>query len=275
MIKKLLAGTAGVAATFALAALPAQAVPVSSACADSAGNYDWSISNPARYQAGPHEAVVGLSEAVRTVTITANAGCLEVGDTWRVYNGYFSAEGTISATDAAANKDSDVVHVEVPSSNSVAGDSIPVKLKVNDEGSAAGSGYEIDQSSADHDLVLLRRALFKYKTQDNRINFAEPYDANQPIRSGGALIRASWSSHTYVGYEGRNVHIQWRADTAAATYDDVQEVTTGTGGAVRSSVVVANPGGPTPGETIILRAKYFGNGTTSGNWSTGDRVAPA
>jgi hypothetical protein len=58
---------------------------------------DWSIANPARYQAGPHEAVVGLSAAIRTVTIRAPTGCtVDVGDTWRVYNGYCSAEGTFS-----------------------------------------------------------------------------------------------------------------------------------------------------------------------------------
>jgi hypothetical protein len=84
-----------------------------------------SITNPARYQAGPHEAVVGLSEAIRTVTIKAPTGCtVDAGDTWRVYNGYFSAAGTFNAEEAAAGKDTDRVSVEVPTSNAVAGDEI-------------------------------------------------------------------------------------------------------------------------------------------------------
>ena len=72
----------------ALAAGPAQAF--TGASCDDGDAWSWSIANPARYQAGAHEAVVGLSEAIRTVTIKAPTGCtVDAGDTWRVYNGYF------------------------------------------------------------------------------------------------------------------------------------------------------------------------------------------
>jgi len=55
-----------------------------------------------------------FSDATRTVTIKAPTGCtVEAGDTWRVYNGYFSAEGTFNADDAAAGKDTDRVSVAV------------------------------------------------------------------------------------------------------------------------------------------------------------------
>ena len=93
MIKRSIAGAAGLALTLggaALATAPAEAL--TGAPCDDGGAWSWSITNPARYQAGPHEAVVGLSEAIRTVTIKAPTGCtVEAGDTWRIYNGYFSA----------------------------------------------------------------------------------------------------------------------------------------------------------------------------------------
>jgi hypothetical protein len=134
MLKQLVAGASGLALTLggvALAAAPAQAF--NGAPCNDGDAWSWSIANPARYQAGPHEAVVGLSAAIRTVTIKAPTGCtVDAGDTWRVYNGYFSAEGTFNAEDAAASKDTDRVSVAVPTSNAVAGDEIPVKLKVND-----------------------------------------------------------------------------------------------------------------------------------------------
>jgi hypothetical protein len=69
MLKRLIAGAASLALTLGgvvLAATPAQAL--TGASCDDGDAWSWSIANPARYQAGPHEAVVGLSEAIRTVT---------------------------------------------------------------------------------------------------------------------------------------------------------------------------------------------------------------
>jgi len=76
MLKQLIAGAAGLALTLggvALAAAPAQAF--TGAPCDDGDAWSWSIANPARYQAGPHEAVLGLSDAIRTVTIKAPTGC--------------------------------------------------------------------------------------------------------------------------------------------------------------------------------------------------------
>jgi hypothetical protein len=114
MLKQLVAGASGLALTLggvALAAAPAQAF--NGAPCNDGDAWSWSIANPARYQAGPHEAVVGLSAAIRTVTIKAPTGCtVDAGDTWRVYNGYFSAQGTFNTEEAAAGKDTDRVSIE-------------------------------------------------------------------------------------------------------------------------------------------------------------------
>jgi len=164
MIKRLITGAASLALTLggvALTASPAEAL--TGAPCDDGDSWSWSIANPARYQAGPHEAVVGLSDAIRTVSIEAPTGCtVEAGDTWRVYNGYFSAAGTFNAEEAAAGKDTDRVSIKVPPSNAVAGDEIPVKLKVNDSSAGIPGEWDVDDSNAGS-LVLLRRTLFKYK----------------------------------------------------------------------------------------------------------------
>ena len=81
----MIAGAASLALTLggvALATAPAQAL--TGATCDDGDAWSWSIANPARYQARPHEAVVGLSEAIHTVTIKAPTGCtVDAGDTWR------------------------------------------------------------------------------------------------------------------------------------------------------------------------------------------------
>ena len=212
MIKRLIAGAASLALTLggvALAAAPAQAL--SGASCDDGDAWSWSIANPARYQAGPHEAVVGLSEAISTVTIKAPTGCtVEAGDTWRVYNGYFSAAGTFNAEEAAAGKDTDRVSVEVPTSNAVAGDEIPVKLKVNDSSAGIPGVWDVDESNAGS-LVLLRRTLFKFKGVSNWMNFInEPYICGEPVEGAGTLLRASWTSKRYLGYAGRTVRMEYR-----------------------------------------------------------------
>jgi hypothetical protein len=87
MVERLIAGAAGLAMTLggvALAAAPAHA-HTGTPC-DDGDAWSWSIANPARYQAGPHQAVVGLSDAIRTITIEAPTGCtVDAGATWRVY----------------------------------------------------------------------------------------------------------------------------------------------------------------------------------------------
>ncbi len=287
MIKRLIAGAASLALTLggvALAAAPAQAL--SGASCDDGDAWSWSIANPARYQAGPHEAVVGLSEAISTVTIKAPTGCtVEGGDTWRVYNGYFSAAGTFNAEEAAAGKDTDRVSVEVPTSNAVAGDEIPVKLKVNDSSAGIPGVWDVDESNAGS-LVLLRRTLFKFKGVSNWMNFInEPYICGEPVEGAGTLLRASWTSKRYLGYAGRTVRMEYRLtdgpDSAWANrfLDSFQ---TDDRGYVELIDLLGaeeeGPGtddGPPCGGTIVFRGHYGGNGTSSGTWSNGDAIAEA
>jgi hypothetical protein len=288
MIKRVTAGAAGLAlalGNFALAAAPAQALTGAS-CED--GAWGWSIANPARYQAGPHEAVLGLSNAVRTVTIKAPTGCtVDAGDTWRVYNGYFSAAGTFNAEEAAAGKDTDRVSIKVPNSNAVAGDEIPVKLKVNDSSAGIPGKWDVDKSNAGS-LVLLRRTLFKYKGVTDWMNFEEPYMCRLDVEGVAALLRASWTSKRYLGYAGRTVQMEYRlTDGPDSAWDNrfLASERTDDSGYVEFIDFVSGkeegPGGvviddgPPCGGTIVFRGHYGGNQTSSGTWSDGDAVSEA
>jgi hypothetical protein len=127
-----------------------------------------------------------------------------------VYNGYFSAEGTFNTQEAAAGKDTDRVSVAVPTSNAVAGDEIPVKLKVNDSSAGIPGIWDVDDSNAGS-LVLLRRTLFKYKGVTDWMNFGdEPYICGEDVEGAAPLLRASWTSKRYLGYAGRTVRMEYR-----------------------------------------------------------------
>jgi hypothetical protein len=290
MLKQLIAGAAGLALTLggvALAATPAEAL--TGAACDDGDSWSWSIANPARYQAGPHEAVLGLSDAIRTVTIKAPTGCtVDAGDTWRVYNGYFSAEGTFNTEEAAAGKDTDRVSIKVPTSNAVAGDEIPVKLKVNDSSAGIPGAWDVEESNAGS-LVLLRRTLFKYKGVTDWMNFGdEPYICGEDVEGAAALLRASWTSKRYLGYAGRTVRMEYRLtdgpDNAWANRflfsdrtDDsgYVELIDFLGGEEEGPGGVLPDDGPPCGGTIVFRGHYGGNGTSSGTWSNGDAIAEA
>jgi hypothetical protein len=204
-----------------------------------------------------------------------------------VYNGYFSAEGTFNTQEAAAGKDTDRVSVEVPTSNAVAGDEIPVKLKVNDSSAGIPGVWDVDESNAGS-LVLLRRTLFKFKGVSNRMDFTEPYICGEHVDGAAPLLRASWTSKRYLGYAGRTVRMEYRLtdgpDSAWANRFLFSERTDESGYVELFDMVSGEeegPGGVLPddgppcGGTIVFRGHYGGNGTSSGTWSTGDAVAEA
>jgi hypothetical protein len=216
---------------------------------------------------------VGLSDAKRTVTVKVPAGSVEAGDTWQLFSakGLLSAEGTFSGPEATAGVDTDAVEVEVPHDNSVAGDDLNVRLRINDS-TGGGAGYEVDTDDVG-DLTVVRRTLFKHAGTDNRVNFSpEPYVNAVHVQS--TLIRANWETRAYKGYAGRNVHVQTRNPVdVPSNYSDVAEVTTDAAGKVDYTFNVSASGGPTPGDDFVGQVLYNGNATSSGNDSNGDYVA--
>ncbi|MFF7265629.1 calcium-binding protein [Streptomyces sp. NPDC008159] len=91
----------------------------------------------------------------------------------------------------------------------------------------------------------------------------EPVARNGSLTVTGKLSRADWKARTYVGYSGRSVNLQFRA-AGTSTYRTVKKVTSGTGGALRTTVTPTGDG--------YWRWTFTGSGTTSTAKAGGDYV---
>jgi hypothetical protein len=78
----------------------------------------------------------------------------------------------------------------------------------------------------------------------------------------GRLRLADWSNKTYVGYSGRLISVEFR--TATGTYTQIKTVTSGTGGAVTTTVKASVDG--------YWRLRYGGNSTAGGSTVPGQLV---
>lgn len=91
----------------------------------------------------------------------------------------------------------------------------------------------------------------------------------EPVRKGGTITvtgrvaRANWDTHTYQGYAGRTVSLQFKA-AGASSYKTVKKAVSNGTGALRTTVKAGASG--------TWRWTYFGNTTSGANSSAGDRV---
>ncbi|MEW2398510.1 hypothetical protein [Streptomyces sp. NPDC046862] len=91
----------------------------------------------------------------------------------------------------------------------------------------------------------------------------EPVAKGKTLTVKGSLTRATWSSGTYTGYASQPVTLQFRAKSST-TYSDVKTVTSGTGGALSTTVTASVDG--------YYRYKFAGTSTTAAKTSTSDYV---
>ncbi|WP_330452287.1 MULTISPECIES: hypothetical protein [unclassified Streptomyces] len=91
----------------------------------------------------------------------------------------------------------------------------------------------------------------------------EPVVKGRTITVTGKVTRANWDTHTYQGYAGRTVSLQFKAD-GASSYTTVKKVTSGSTGSLRTTVKAAKSG--------TWRWNYYGNPTAGAKASTGDHV---
>ena len=91
----------------------------------------------------------------------------------------------------------------------------------------------------------------------------EPVTKNAKLTVTGKLTRANWETHKNGGYSGRSVKLQFRKK-GSSTYTNVKTVTSGTGGALKTTVKATADG--------YWRWTYAGNSTTSTAKATGDFV---
>ncbi|MEU5095886.1 hypothetical protein [Streptomyces sp. NPDC020996] len=92
----------------------------------------------------------------------------------------------------------------------------------------------------------------------------EPVAAGKTITVTGRVTRANWDTHTYQGYAGRTVSLQFKA-AGASSYTTVKKVTSSSTGALGTTVKATGPG--------TWRWTYYGNSTSGAKSSTGDYVA--
>ncbi|MFB6814897.1 hypothetical protein ACFCV8_10155 [Streptomyces sp. NPDC056347] len=120
----------------------------------------------------------------------------------------------------------------------------------------AGDGQDVD----DKNLPLqLKRA-----TRVTANASPEPVAKGRTITVTGRVTRANWDTHTYQGYAGRTVSLQFKA-AGASSYTTVKKATSGRTGALRTTVKATVPG--------TWRWTYYGNATSGAKSSAGDHVA--
>ncbi|MFD7679563.1 hypothetical protein [Streptomyces sp. NPDC060187] len=92
----------------------------------------------------------------------------------------------------------------------------------------------------------------------------EPVAAGKTITVTGRVERANWDTHTYQGYAGRTVSLQFKA-AGATSYTTVKKATSSSTGGLKTTVKATKSG--------TWRWTYYGNSTSGAKSSTGDSVA--
>ncbi|SOD86537.1 hypothetical protein SAMN06272765_3997 [Streptomyces sp. Ag109_G2-15] len=90
----------------------------------------------------------------------------------------------------------------------------------------------------------------------------EPAAKGKTLTVKGKLTRANWESLKYTGYQGRTVLLQFKAD--GGSYKNVKAITSGTGGALSTTVTATKSG--------TYRFVFTGTATTAAKASAGDHV---
>ncbi|GAB7103242.1 hypothetical protein JCM4814A_15560 [Streptomyces phaeofaciens JCM 4814] len=91
----------------------------------------------------------------------------------------------------------------------------------------------------------------------------EPVKKGKTLTVTGGLTRASWETYKYAGYTGQPVKLQFRKK-GTATYTTVKTVTTGSGGALKTTVKATTDG--------YWRWSFAGTPTTANATTTADYV---
>ncbi|WP_405936790.1 hypothetical protein OG338_08875 [Streptomyces sp. NBC_00726] len=91
----------------------------------------------------------------------------------------------------------------------------------------------------------------------------EPVLFGKTITVTGKVTLANWEKHTYQGYAGRTVSLQFKAD-GTSSYKTVKKVTSSSTGALKTTVKATESG--------TWRWNYYGNSTAGAKASAGDHV---
>lgn len=119
----------------------------------------------------------------------------------------------------------------------------------------AGDAHDIDDANLS--LQVKRATIVTVNASP------EPVTKGKAITVTGRVTRANWDTHTYQGYAGRAVSLQFKA-AGASSYTTVKKVKSSGTGALKTTVKAARTG--------TWRWMYFGNETSGAKSSIGDHV---
>ncbi|MFJ5050030.1 hypothetical protein [Streptomyces sp. NPDC088719] len=91
----------------------------------------------------------------------------------------------------------------------------------------------------------------------------EPVVKGRTLTVTGKVTRANWDTHTYQGYGGRSVSLQFKP-AGSSSYKTVKKATSSRTGALTTTVKATTAG--------TWRWTYYGNTTSGASSSSGDRV---
>ncbi|MFJ1799303.1 hypothetical protein [Streptomyces sp. NPDC088180] len=91
----------------------------------------------------------------------------------------------------------------------------------------------------------------------------EPVAKGKTLTVTGKVTRANWDTHTYQGYGGRSVSLQFKA-AGSSSYKTVKKATSSSTGALKTTVKATTAG--------TWRWTYYGNTMSGASSSSGDRV---
>ncbi|MGY0060584.1 calcium-binding protein [Streptomyces sp. LZ34] len=124
---------------------------------------------------------------------------------------------------------------------------------------ASASGNDWDYVSKDVAATVKVRRYAKLTVNAS----PEPVKKGKTLSVTGKLTRANWETYKYAGYTGQPVKLQFRKK-GTNTYTTVKTVTTGTGGALKTTVKAATDG--------YWRWSFAGTSTTGTATVTADYV---
>ncbi|MEU2023113.1 hypothetical protein ABZ565_13215 [Streptomyces sp. NPDC016469] len=140
----------------------------------------------------------------------------------------------------------------------------PAAIEANATAGAWKSAAYLSLPGGDGVSTDLKHAVQIQRATRVTVNAApEPVLWGKTITVTGKVTRANWETHTYQGYAGRTVSLQFKAD-GTSSYKTVKKVTSGSTGALKTTVKATGSG--------TWRWNYYGNSTAGAKASAGDHV---
>lgn len=140
------------------------------------------------------------------------------------------------------------------------------RVDLYDNGQAGTWSVAVQVEANDGDFVT-REGLDTFRLQRyaklTANAYPEPVAKGATVTVSGTLTRANWETRSYTGFSEQSVKLQFRL-ASSSTYGDAKTVTSGTGGALKTTTTASADG--------CWRWSFAGTTTTGSATSNGDCV---